>query len=249
MYRTGSRFFTRTIYCFKVKYAYLLINFLSVIFPLLLSFDSRVRFHKSWKHIWPGLLLTGILFLAWDIFFTVKGVWSFNPDYILGITFFRLPLEEILFFLTIPFSCIFIYECLNYYVKWQIPDWIIKIINSLLIVSSVIILIFYQNRLYTSINFGTLLFMLLLLSFFLKVKWLNHFYLAYLVSLVPFYIVNGILTSVPIVSYNNAENLAVRVGTIPVEDHFYLMSLLLMNIAFFEYFRKRDASFINQKSV
>jgi lycopene cyclase domain-containing protein len=239
--------FTRTISCFKVKYAYLLINFLSVIFPFLLSFDKRVRFYKSWKFIWPGLLITGMLFLAWDIVFTVKGVWSFNPNYILGITFFRLPLEEILFFLTIPFSCIFIYECLNYYVKWQIADQIIKILTALLLVASVIILVFFHDRLYTLINFGTLLFMLLLLVYFLKVKWLNRFFLAYLVSLIPFYIVNGILTSIPIVMYNNAENLAVRVGTIPVEDHFYLMSLLLMNVAFFEYYRKRNASFITIK--
>ncbi|MGI4021184.1 MAG: lycopene cyclase domain-containing protein [Janthinobacterium lividum] len=230
-----------------MKYAYLLINFLSVIFPILLSFDKRVQFYKSWKNIWLGLLFTGMLFLAWDIFFTVKGVWSFNPNYILGITFFRLPIEEILFFLTIPFSCIFIYECLNYYVKWQIPDRIIKIITTLLIITSVVILIFFYDRLYTLINFGTLFFMLLLLVYFLKVKWMNRFFLAYLVSLIPFYLVNGILTSIPIVSYNNAENLAVRVGTIPVEDHFYLMSLLLMNVAFFEYYRQRNASFISIK--
>ncbi|RYE22110.1 MAG: lycopene cyclase domain-containing protein [Sphingobacteriaceae bacterium] len=230
-----------------MKYAYLLINFLSVIFPLLLSFDSRVRYYKSWKYIWPGLLLTGIVFLIWDVIFTVKGVWSFNPDYILGISFFRLPLEEILFFLTIPFSCIFIYACLNYYVKWQIPDRIVSILNVLLLIVSALMLLFYYNRLYTLINFGTLFLLLILLVFVLKVKWMNRFYLAYLVSLIPFYIVNGILTSVPIVSYNNAENLGVRVGTIPVEDHFYLMSLLLMNIAFFEYFKKRDASFINLK--
>ncbi|MGI4749302.1 MAG: lycopene cyclase domain-containing protein [Janthinobacterium lividum] len=230
-----------------MKYAYLLINFLSVIFPLLLSFDSRVRFYKSWKYIWPGLFLTGLLFLIWDVFFTVKGVWSFNPNYILGINFFRLPVEEILFFLTIPFSCIFIYACLNYYVKWQIPTQVTKILNVLLMLISVIILTFYYNRLYTLINFGTLFLLLIFLQFVLKVKWMNRFYLAYFVSLIPFYIVNGILTSVPIVSYNNAENLAVRLGTIPVEDHFYLMSLLLLNIAFFEYFRKQDASFIDQK--
>lgn len=230
-----------------MKYAYLLINFLSVIFPLLLSFDKRVSYYKSWKFIWPGLFITGILFLVWDIFFTVKGVWSFNPNYILGITFFKLPLEEILFFLTIPFSCIFIYACLNYYVKWQVPNRIIQILTALLTVSSVLILIFFYSHLYTLINFGMLFLLLILLVYVLKVKWLNRFFLAYLVSLVPFYIVNGILTSVPIVSYNNAENLAVRIGTIPVEDHFYLMSLLLMNIAFFEYFQKRNASFITQK--
>lgn len=230
-----------------MKYAYLLINFLSVIFPLLLSFDSRVRFYKSWKYIWPGLFLTGLLFLIWDVFFTVKGVWSFNPNYILGINFFRLPVEEILFFLTIPFSCIFIYACLNHYVKWQIPTQVTKTLNVLLMLISAIILTFYYNRLYTLINFGTLFLLLIFLQFVLKVKWMNRFYLAYFVSLIPFYIVNGILTSVPIVSYNNAENLAVRLGTIPVEDHFYLMSLLLLNIAFFEYFRKQDASFIDQK--
>ncbi len=247
MHTAGSCFFTRTIYRSKVKYSYLLINFLSVIFPILLSFDGRVRFYKSWKYIWPGLLITGLLFLVWDIFFTVKGVWSFNPNYILGITLFNLPLEEILFFLTIPFSCIFIYACLNYYVKWQIPNRIIRIINNFLIAVSVAILLFFYNRLYTLINFGTLLLLLLFLVYVLKVKWLNRFYLAYFVSLIPFYIVNGILTSIPIVSYNNTENLAVRLGTIPVEDHFYLMSLLLMNIAFFEYYRKRDASFIGIK--
>ncbi len=244
---TGNCRFTRTISRIKVRYAYLLINFLSVIFPLLLSFDKRVQFYKNWKYIWPGLLITGMLFLTWDIFFTVKEVWSFNPNYILGITFFRLPLEEILFFLTIPFSCIFIYECLNYYVKWQIPERIIKILTAFLIVVSVLMLIFFHGRLYTLINFGTLFLLLLFLIFTLKVKWLNRFFLAYLVSLIPFYIVNGILTSVPIVSYNNAENLGIRIGTIPVEDHFYLMSLLLMNIAFFEYYRKRNASFIDQK--
>ncbi|MGI4804304.1 MAG: lycopene cyclase domain-containing protein, partial [Janthinobacterium lividum] len=189
----------------------------------------------------------GIVFLIWDVVFTVKGVWSFNPNYILGINFFRLPLEEILFFLTIPFSCIFIYACLNYYVKRQIPDRIVWILNYVLMLASVIILIFYHDRLYTLINFGTLFLLLILLQFVFKVKWMNRFYLAYLVSLIPFYIVNGILTSVPIVSYNNAENLAIRVGTIPVEDHFYLMSLLLMNVAFFEYFRKRNASFIDLK--
>lgn len=247
MYTTGNGLFTPAISYFKVKYAYLLINFLSVVFPLLLSFDKRVRFYKSWKFIWPGLLITGMLFLAWDIFFTVKGVWSFNPNYILGVTFFKLPLEEILFFLTIPFSCIFIYECLDYYVKWQISDQVVKVLTALLTALSLLMLVFFHNQLYTLVNFGTLFLILVLLQYALKVKWLNRFYLAYLVSLAPFYLVNGILTSIPIVSYNNAENLGIRVGTIPVEDHFYLMSLLLMNVAFFEYYKKRDASFTGIK--
>jgi lycopene cyclase domain-containing protein len=68
---------------------------------------------------------------------------------------------------------------------------------------------------------------------------MGQFYIAYLVSLIPFYIVNGILTAIPIVSYNNLENMGFRVGTIPFEDHFYSMSLFLLNLIFFEYFRNK----------
>ncbi len=222
-----------------MKYAYLLINFLTIIFPVLLSFDKRVAFHKSWKYIWPGMALTGLVFLFWDVLFTVKGVWSFNPDYIIGIKFFDLPLEEILFFLTVPFSCIFIYACLNYYVKWSLPQNVSKTISMLTIVLCAAMLVVYYNRLYTAVNFGFLMLVLILLQYVFKSTWLNRFYMAYVVSLLPFYIVNGILTAVPIVMYNNAENIGKRVGTIPIEDHFYSMALLLMNIGFFEYFKNK----------
>jgi lycopene cyclase domain-containing protein len=222
-----------------VKYTYLLINFLTIIFPVLLSFDKRVAFHKSWKFIWPSMAITGLVFLFWDVLFTIKGVWSFNSEYITGIKFFELPLEEILFFLTVPFSCIFIYACLNYYVKWSIPENISKWISACMILLSVFMIGFYPDRIYTIVTFSLLLLLLILLQYILKSVWLKRFYMAYIVSLLPFYIVNGVLTAIPIVLYNNAENMGKRVGTIPVEDHFYSMALLVMNVGFFEYFKSK----------
>ncbi|OYX95546.1 MAG: hypothetical protein B7Y76_09630 [Sphingobacteriia bacterium 35-40-5] len=100
-------------------------------------------------------------------------------------------------------------------------------------------LVLYYDKVYSLITFGLLLVILLLAQFVFKLKFLSRFYLAYLVSLIPFYIVNGLLTSIPVVMYNNEENMAFRVGTIPFEDHFYSMAMLLLNIMFFEYFRKR----------
>ncbi|WPU95212.1 lycopene cyclase domain-containing protein [Mucilaginibacter sabulilitoris] len=225
-----------------MKYTYLLINVLTVFFPIVLSFDKKVHFYKSWKYIWPGMSITGLFFLFWDMLFTIKGVWSFNPRYITAITFFQLPLEEILFFLTVPFSCIFIYACLNYYVKWQINDRFTRLISNLIILLCLLGLIFYFDRIYTVVTLGLLLVLMLILQYGFKVNWLNRYYLAYLVALIPFYIVNGILTSVPVVMYNNSQNMGKRVGTIPVEDHFYLMALLLMNIGFFEYFKAKNKS-------
>jgi len=222
-----------------VKYTYLLINLATIFFPVVLSFDKRVAFAKSWKFIWPGMAITGLLFLFWDVLFTIHGVWSFNDQYIIGIKFFRLPLEEILFFLTVPFACIFIYACLNYYVKWQMSNDVARSISGLLTLVSAFILLGNFSRLYTAVTFSLLGIILLLLLFAFKSNWLGRFYVAYLISLIPFYGVNGLLTSIPVVLYNNDQNLGIRVGTIPFEDHFYSMALLLMNVGFFEYFKNR----------
>jgi lycopene cyclase domain-containing protein len=108
-----------------------------------------------------------------------------------------------------------------------------------MIIISVLMLVMYQDRIYTLVTFGLLLVLIIALQYGFKAPWLNRFYMAYVVSLLPFYIVNGVLTSIPIVLYNNAENIGKRVGTIPVEDHFYSMALLVMNVGFFEYFKNK----------
>ena len=222
-----------------MNYTYLLVNFLTILFPLALSFDKKVAFHKKWQYLWPGLAITGVVFLFWDILFTVDGVWSFNPRYTIGINILQLPVEEILFFLTVPFACTFIYACLNHYLKREMDMRLTRIISNVIIILSILILIFYHHRLYTRVTFTLLAFLVIIFQFIYKVRWLNRFYAAFAVALVPFYIINGILTSLPVVIYNNAQNLGIRVGTIPIEDHFYLMALLLMNIGFYEYYRAR----------
>jgi lycopene cyclase domain-containing protein len=224
----------------QMKYAYLLINFFTLLFPLALSFDKRVQFYKSWKYLWKGMSITGLFFLGWDILFTIKGVWSFNSKYITGVTVFQLPVEEILFFLTVPFACVFIYECLNYYVKWEINNlWSIQISN-LLISFSILDIIYNYDKLYTVITYGLLLIIMLILRIVIKAEWLPRFYRAFIVILIPFYIINGFLTALPVVIYNSIDMMNKRVGTIPVEDHFYLIALLLMNVGFFEYFRRKN---------
>lgn len=222
-----------------MEFSYLLINFLTIFFPIVLSFDKRVAFYKNWGFVFPGLLITGLLFLFWDYLFTIYGVWSFNPEYIIGFNILNLPIEEILFFITVPFACIFVYECLNYYVKSDLLKRFARPISYLLIAFSVFMLVFFYDRVYTLITFGLLAAVLIITEFVIKSTVMSRFYLAYFVSLIPFYLVNGLLTSIPIVMYNDAENMAFRVGTIPFEDHFYSLSMLLINILLFESFRKR----------
>jgi lycopene cyclase domain-containing protein len=66
--------------------------------------------------------------------------------------------------------------------------------------------------------------------------------LAYLVILLPFFIVNGILTGTgleePVVWYNDNENMGVRLFTIPVEDTIYGFLLIGLNITLYEFFKR-----------
>jgi len=104
--------------------------------------------------------------------------------------------------------------------------------------------ILHLDKWYTSVNFFVGALTLLIHYLIFKEKYLGRFIFAYLVHLIPLMICNGILTGglteEPVVIYNNAENLGIRIWTVPIEDLIYSMILLLMNISFFESLRNRQ---------
>lgn len=202
--------------------------------PFLLSFDSRVAFYKKWKYLPISIFFPALIFIAWDILFVKLGVWEFNPKYVIGINLFTLPLEEHMFFIFIPYACIFVYECTNYYIKKDFLATYSKMISTSIIVAMLVIVLIFSDRLYTTVTFSLFIITLFYLQYIQKAKWLGRFYVGYLFSFLPFLIVNGILTSFPVVIYNNTENLGFRIGTIPVEDTFYGMLLILLSTAIYE---------------
>lgn len=222
-------------------YTYLVLDISSVLFPLLLSFDKKVAFYKHWKYLFPAIFISGLFFILWDILFTAKGVWAFNPNYITGINIANLPIEEVLFFICVPYACVFIYEVLNAYVGRDVIGTCANKISILIIILSIVTCVLYYDRLYTIVNAGICLVLVLYATYFYKFRNLGRFYLAYLVSLVPFFICNGILTSLPVVTYNNEQNMAFRLFTIPLEDAFYCLSLLLSSVLLMDFFKNRKS--------
>lgn len=229
-------------------YHYLTINLLTLIYPLLQSYEHRLRFLGNARGIIVSMAISGAVFLAWDELFTKLGVWSFNERYLTGIYIGTLPLEEYGFFLTVPFACLFIYEVLNYFIKRDILGPYKLGITWFFLLLTVILGVYFYPRLYTTSCFFLGAILLALQMFVLKSEWLGRFYLAYFVSLVPFLIMNGWLTGSfteePIVVYNNMENMGLRIFTIPVEDTIYLLDYLLLTTIFFE--RNRDHSVIRR---
>lgn len=225
-----------------MKYTYLLVNLVSVAVPFAFSFESKIQFYKKWKALFPSLLIPGILFLIWDSYFTSIGVWGFNEKYLTGIQVYNLPLEEILFFICIPYCCVFTYEVLNYFVKQDVLGKYARYGTTILAYMLVAVSFKYSDKAYTvSTSVLTTLFLLLHLVVLKKAYW-SKLVFAYLVILVPFFVVNGILTGTgldePIVWYNDEENLGVRMLTIPAEDAIYGFLLIASNITLFEHFKR-----------
>lgn len=226
------------------KYTYLLVDFFCIIFPFIFSFHPRLQFYRNWRSFLIPCLLTATFFLIWDGIFTDIGIWSFNPDYVIGIYFFKMPIEEFLFFLCIPYACVFSYHCFAILWPFRGNARLIRGFYALLASALMITGILYLDRLYTSVTFilCSSFLVYLLLS---KADFLPAFFLTFLFILVPFVLSNGVLTgsffSRTVVRYNDAHNLGIRILTIPFEDVFYGMLLLLLNVYGYERSRKSKA--------
>lgn len=219
------------------RYTYLLVDLCCIIVPFLASFHPAIRFHRQWKFFVLPCLLTAFFFVVWDMIFTHLNVWSFNPHYLLGAYVGNLPVEELAFFVCIPYACSFTYYCCSLFVKRSFSLRTSRIISVSLINLLLILAATHLSHLYTSVTFLLLSSLLLYLALSGK-QYMAVFYISFLLILIPFFIANGVLTgsftNEPVVIYNNAENLGVRMGTIPVEDTFYGMLLLLLNVVGFE---------------
>ena len=170
-------------------------------------------------------------FIPWDIFFTNNGVWGFNDTYISGFKLLNLPIEEWLFFICIPYACMFTHYSLRYfYPKLAFGERATSITYITLQCIMIITLWYNYDKWYTLINFGYAI-LLLGLVYNLKREQLQKFLPTFLIILLPFFLINGILTGSfienQVVWYNNTENLGIRIFTIPIEDSIYALTMLL----------------------
>lgn len=215
----------------------------SISVPLLLSFDKRLQFYKKWKFVVPAIFIVGAVYIAFDVYLTKMGVWGFNPRYLSEIYLFHLPIEEWLFFIAIAYASLFLhFSIIEYFPKVKLGQKTSKILTSTLIGASLLLVVFNTSNQYTSYIFVKMA-IVLTLALFDQSKSINSFYVTFLVILIPFIVVNGILTGSfieeEVVWYNNDENLGIRFFTIPVEDFGYAFSLLLFNLLLLTNFEKR----------
>jgi lycopene cyclase domain-containing protein len=229
---------------------YLWIILGSITGPFLLSFDKKVGFFNYWKALFPAIILVAIGFLCWDEYFTELEIWGFTPAYLSGIYFGKLPLEECLFFLVVPYACVFVYEVLKAYFPKRKTAVLARLFAFLMVFSGMYLGIMYLDNWYTASACILSSMLILGLYFVGKAPWFGDFALTFFVVLIPFLIVNGILTGMfteePVVWYNSDHIIGFRIVTIPLEDIYYNLCMLLPIIAIYEWLKTRLK--LNKKS-
>lgn len=221
-----------------MKIEYLILNLIIFLGPFLLSFEKGVHYFSRWKYAFKAIIIVSIPFIIWDISVNYRH-WWFNSNYILNFRLLGLPLEECLFFVTVPFSVLFIWEIFSK--KTGNPVNLKRKAIQKIVIAFAIPGI---SLLYFGIEYTGLAMIALsitgIMDFTLKTQILlrknTYIYLG-IVTLLNL-IFNGYLTGRPIVLYNEAYHLNWRIITIPIEDFIYGYSLILSNTILFEKFKR-----------
>ena len=212
---------------------YLLIDFLIIILPLIVSFFPYLSYYKKFPYVLFSIFAGGLFFVTWDIIATMRGDWSFNPEYVMGITFAGLPLEEVLFFIFVPYSLLLLYEQAAYIFQDRTVPWrqgIGYAAGAILILIS--LLLTGKNYTFTAVFSAGVV--VLLLSLFCSGIMVRLTYWTYLITgFLLFILFNYFLTSLPVVIYSPSAVSGIRFLTIPIEDFFYNFALMSIYLVFY----------------
>ena len=222
-------------------YTYILIDLGLLLFSGLLFSLKDLNFAKNSKFLILSVLINVFVFSVPTEFLTQLKVIVFNPPYLTGLTLWELPSEELLLYFLLPGAGLAVYSFLNVHYPDNTPEKYSLAVSNIMLGVCIAMLYFGHQKLYTVFTFALLMAFLVFIEYVGKIRFMYRFYRAYLVSLIPFYIVYGVLTSVPVVQYNSAETLNFNLFHIPFESHFYFMAMLLLSVYLFELFKSRAA--------
>lgn len=222
-----------------MNYTYLLINVVLLLIPLILLYILKLQQSRTLKFMFLAVFINVFVFSVPTEYLTQMKVIVFNPPYLTGFILWQLPIEELLFSLAMPFTGLAVYIYLN----TRFPDLKFEkyslALSNILMGICIAILYFGYHNLYTLFTFLILLVFMLYVEYVNKIRFMYRFYRAWLVSLIPFYLVAGMVNALPVIQYNEKETLIFTILQVPFESPFYYMGMLLLTVYLFELFKSR----------
>lgn len=222
------------------RFSFLICLSAFALFPLILTLFAKIRFAEKLKYVMPSILISGIIFLLWDIKFTGVGIWIYKPEFAVGLSHKGLPVEQWLFYLLVPFSGMVVYEFVKRRFATLDLNNVFIGISLLLILVFAVIAYMYRVRFYT---FFVFLFTTIYLGYTIFRKQykshLTSFYITFILMLIPYLLFSLPLTWETAIEYHQEQVLGVWIGMMPVENLIFLFLLLLINLTVYEYLSER----------
>lgn len=91
-------------------FAYLIFTLFGI---AVLSLLFNVNKNGEWIRSLKAVLIPGFIFLVWDIVAVELGHWSFGKEFMAGFFILNQPIEEVLFFLVVPFFYLTVWQILK----------------------------------------------------------------------------------------------------------------------------------------
>lgn len=200
------------------------------------QFSVQLRF----KALAMAYLLVSVPFVLWDMWAVSEGHWGFNGRFVLGIDFFGIAFEEVLFFVTVPLVCLVIYQAMAARNKKLLRKPIVGVVAvALLGLFGLVMATAWAEQGYTrSVGLALLLGSLVLL-WQQKLITIQSFWQFQAVLFGLFLVANTFLTAMPVITYGTLDFIGFRVGTIPIEDFAYNFVLINCFILVYEHFAKK----------
>ncbi len=222
-----------------MKHTFLLLTLGLLLLPLIFHVDKRIFKDGNFRAALGASLISAIVFSAMVIVLQLFQILDFNIDSTIGIVFKEIPLEQYLLNFSFSFTAISLYQYLN--VKFPNNDLqkYSLALSNLLLGLCVAFLFFGYPKWYTLLTFATLLILLFLIEYVGKLRFMYRAYRAFVVLLIPFYLVYGVLfwNETLLVAKNQLTGM--YLAKIPVENHFIALSALLLSVYMFEFFKSK----------
>jgi isorenieratene synthase len=219
-----------------MKWEYLLFDLAILLPPLALSLAVPTVLARRWGALLTAIAAAAVPFVAWDALVAGRH-WWFNDAYVLGPRVAGLPFEEVAFFVSVPFACLFLWQSAFAARAAPLPSRRrgrrLSLVVLLAVLSGVALVV--AGREYTGaslIALGAVAGLDRYLDTRLLARRQFRAFLGVVVALML--VCNGYLTWRPVVLYAPRYQLDVRVGTIPIEDFGFGIALIVLLVVVFE---------------
>ncbi|MNK78829.1 hypothetical protein D3C87_984770 [compost metagenome] len=222
-----------------MKFTFLLLALALFVLPLVFHFDKKIFKDDNFRSALGASLIAAIIFSTVTVVLQLLGIIGFDANSTVGVVFKDIPLEHYLLNFSFSFTGISMYQYINIkFPKNDLQKYSLALSN-LLLGLCVAFLFFGYPKWYTLLTFATLFILLFLIEYVGKLRFMYRAYRAFSLMLIPFYLVYGILFWSDTLVIANNQVTGMYIAKIPIETHFIALSMLLVSIYMFEFFKSK----------